>query len=136
VRVHPRIREALEVHRAVCVETTGASAEILIDLPDTAIVEAFATALARSAPPVARVTVRHRELEDAFDFVSAGRPLENEAYLVPKVEDIFRRRGAYGRFKSLLERRGVLDEWYAYEARHRESALRQWCAENGIALVD
>ncbi|WP_245643891.1 hypothetical protein [Paraburkholderia oxyphila] len=52
-----------------------------------------------------------------------------------QVEGFFRRQGAYARFKDLLEREGVLDRWYSFEADAVESALRQWCAENGLELV-
>lgn len=51
------------------------------------------------------------------------------------VHDIFRRKGAYGRFKGLLERRGMLQQWYEYEEKSRKEALRQWCEENGIEVV-
>jgi Uncharacterised protein family (UPF0158) len=47
----------------------------------------------------------------------------------------FRRRGAYGRFKSLLETRGRLERWYDFEARAIDAALRGWCAEHGIEPV-
>jgi hypothetical protein len=53
-----------------------------------------------------------------------------------QVEGFFRRQGAYARFKDLLEREGVLERWYSYEADAVESALRQWCAENGLELVE
>ncbi|WNC95443.1 hypothetical protein RI103_37725 (plasmid) [Paraburkholderia sp. FT54] len=53
-----------------------------------------------------------------------------------QVEGFFRRQGAYARFKDLLERKGVLERWYAFEADAVESALRQWCAENGLELVE
>lgn len=51
------------------------------------------------------------------------------------VEDIFRRKGAYGRFKDLLSREGRLEEWYAFEAEATDRALREWCRENGIDVV-
>lgn len=51
-----------------------------------------------------------------------------------RVEDIFRSRGAYGRFKSLLERRGKLDLWYGYEEEAIEAELRAWCELNDIVL--
>jgi hypothetical protein len=51
------------------------------------------------------------------------------------VEACFRYRGAYGRFKELLEEEGSLEEWYAFEAESTERALREWCAANGIELV-
>jgi hypothetical protein len=48
----------------------------------------------------------------------------------------FRRRGAYARFKELLARRGILDKWYGYEDHATEQALRRWCGENGVQLMD
>ncbi|MBN1931551.1 MAG: hypothetical protein JW786_08095 [Desulfobacterales bacterium] len=45
---------------------------------------------------------------------------------------IFRSRGAYSRFKSLLDSAGLLDKWYEFEAEQTKSRLRQWCVENGL----
>ena len=50
------------------------------------------------------------------------------------VDEIFRRRGAYARFKNLLEHRGVLQQWYEYEEKSRKEALRQWCHDRGIEI--
>ena len=55
--------------------------------------------------------------------------------LKERVMNIFRRKGAYGRFKQLLEDNGVLEKWYKFEAEATEKALREWCAENGIQIV-
>ena len=63
----------------------------------------------------------------------ADDELPNE---VRKVAEIFSRKGAYGRFKDLLEYQGKLECWYAYEAKETEAALRAWCEENGINLKD
>ena len=52
------------------------------------------------------------------------------------VEDDFHRRGAYGRFKNLLERTGRLEQWYRYEHDATKSALLAWAAEEGVAVVD
>ncbi|MBB5503599.1 hypothetical protein [Paraburkholderia sp. MM5384-R2] len=52
------------------------------------------------------------------------------------VEEFFRRQGAYARFKDLLEREGVLELWYSFEADSVERALRQWCAENGLEILE
>jgi hypothetical protein len=49
---------------------------------------------------------------------------------------IFGKRGAYAQFKGLLECRGALDHWYAFEAEAEEKALRAWCAENSIEARD
>jgi len=40
------------------------------------------------------------------------------------------------RFKDLLAREGDLERWYSFEARSIESALRQWCAENSLEIVE
>jgi hypothetical protein len=52
------------------------------------------------------------------------------------VYEAFRRKGAYARFKSLLERRAKLERWYEYEETHKKEALRQWCKESGIQVHD
>ena len=51
------------------------------------------------------------------------------------VEQFFHHRGAYARFKSLLQREGKLDEWYEYAEKATNGALKDWCQENGIELV-
>jgi hypothetical protein len=50
------------------------------------------------------------------------------------VATFFRHRGAYSRFKDLLERKGMLEDWYEYETQAVEEALRTWSAENGLQL--
>ena len=50
------------------------------------------------------------------------------------VAGFFRNRGAYSRFKDLLESRGELEKWYMFEASAMETALREWCQENGVPL--
>ncbi len=51
-----------------------------------------------------------------------------------KVCGFFCQRGAYRRFKDLLERRDSLEAWYGYEAQAVEQVLREWCRENQITL--
>lgn len=51
------------------------------------------------------------------------------------VAGFFRRRGAYGRFKGLLDTRGKLERWYEFENRATNEALVAWCAEHGIEPV-
>ena len=53
-----------------------------------------------------------------------------------EVRGIFHRRGAYAGFKSLLARRGVLEQWYDFEEKATVRALREWCELNSIALSD
>ncbi|HTO67746.1 MAG TPA: UPF0158 family protein [Bradyrhizobium sp.] len=53
-----------------------------------------------------------------------------------EVRDIFSRRRAYQKFKSLLSRRGAIDRWHAFENEATEQALRDWCALHGIEIAD
>jgi hypothetical protein len=52
------------------------------------------------------------------------------------VERLFRRRGAYSRFKDLPDREGLLDQWDAYETAATERALRAWCEEHRPSARD
>ena len=49
---------------------------------------------------------------------------------------MFSHRGAYARFKDLLERHQSLDAWHQWEAEQTLQALRAWCADNGFTLAD
>jgi hypothetical protein len=49
---------------------------------------------------------------------------------------IFSKKGAYARFKDLLIRRRALDQWYDFEAKAQERALRTWCDLNSIEVSD
>jgi hypothetical protein len=66
-----------------------------------------------------------------FDFVKEFLPDEFD-----DVRRIFKRRGAYARFKDLLHRKNALDRWYDFEAKATEKALREWCDLNAIAIDD
>lgn len=48
------------------------------------------------------------------------------------VRAIFRSKGAYSRFKSLLIHERALDEWYAYQDAAVREALTKWAADNGL----
>ena len=52
-----------------------------------------------------------------------------------EVEGFFQRQGAYPRFKDLLHYEAFLEAWFTFEADSVESALRQWCADNGIEIL-
>lgn len=52
------------------------------------------------------------------------------------VADFFRQRGAYGRFKALLESRGQLQTWYDYEAQETARTLREWCFDQGLSVAE
>jgi len=64
-------------------------------------------------------------LEFAYKFI------EQKAELV---ESIFRKKGAYSKFKYLLEQLGELDHWYQYEEEAQRKYLLEWCEENEIPL--
>ena len=51
-----------------------------------------------------------------------------------EVRRIFDKRGAYGRFRDLLQRKKALDQWYDFEAKATEAALREWCDLNEITI--
>ena len=55
--------------------------------------------------------------------------------LYNRVEQFFRHRGAYARFKDLLASEDCLDKWYAFEAESTAQALKNWCAENEINVA-
>lgn len=67
----------------------------------------------------------------ALSFVAEELPADLE-----EAHDMFRRKGAYRRFRNLVERRHVLEKWYAFEQAAIEQALRAWCADNGLKLSD
>ncbi len=64
-----------------------------------------------------------------FEFVEKFIPHSYE-----KVDEIFRKRGAYLRYKDLLNFEGVLEKWYDFEKQQEQVALIKWCEENEINL--
>jgi hypothetical protein len=66
-----------------------------------------------------------------FEFTASNLPDEYD-----RVRDIFRYKGAYGRFKDLLDSKGLLEAWYRFENDREKEALRRWCDENKIELSD
>lgn len=66
-----------------------------------------------------------------YDFVAANLPDAFE-----KVRSIFSSKGAYARYKDLLEYNGQLEAWYEFENKATEQALRQWCNDNDINMTD
>jgi hypothetical protein len=67
----------------------------------------------------------------ALDFARKFLPADFD-----EVRQVFSRRGAYARFKDLLDRRGALDQWYDFEAKAEKRALRMWCDRNSIEVND
>lgn len=105
-------------------------------------------------------SVKLSELLDALDIASFSAGFENTAYvsratgeiicvfedldeeeqvlpeLYDEVEDVFRRKGAYSRYKALLAGAGKLEAWYEFEEAETESALKEWAEEEGIEVID
>ncbi len=62
-----------------------------------------------------------------LDFAADEMPDEfNNVY------SMFRSRGAYSRFKSLLHNLECTEKWYAYENKAIRDAVIEWCKENSI----
>ena len=53
-----------------------------------------------------------------------------------KISGYFSRKGAYSRYKDLLEEIGMLDKWYEFEASKTKAALLEWCEENGLEFEE
>ncbi len=65
----------------------------------------------------------------AIDYASRHLPGS-----LDRVQDIFRRSGAYSRFRSLLDSVGHLDKWHAFEEAARKRALVEWCENHGFVI--
>ena len=66
----------------------------------------------------------------AFDFAR-----QHMAQECDRVGDAFRKPGAYARFKTLLDRHGLLQTWYDFEAKATEQALREWAEAESLTLA-
>lgn len=49
--------------------------------------------------------------------------------------EMFASRGAYARFKAMLESERALDAWHAFEAEAVERALREWAESEMLAVA-
>ena len=52
-----------------------------------------------------------------------------------RVRNIFRRKGAYGRYKDLLDDRDLSQQWYDFENTRQAGTHRRWCKDNEIKLI-
>ncbi len=59
---------------------------------------------------------------------------QHAEHLYDAVAAAFSRRGAWRRYKDLLDRHGKLDAWHAYEEEQTRLALKEWCETEGIEL--
>lgn len=88
------------------------------------------------------------DTNDRYVVVPGGRDLDLGTSLVMRfahermpehadtISDIFHRRGAYRRFKDFLDQQDRLGDWCDYERQAKLQALREWCKDNGIAVVE
>ena len=65
-----------------------------------------------------------------FEFVDKYLPNDFE-----RIRRIFRKRGAYARYKDLLDDRGFLQKWYDFENTRQTETLRRRCEDNEITLI-
>jgi hypothetical protein len=66
----------------------------------------------------------------AVRFVQTSLPAR-----VEETHAMFAARGAYARFKDMLEREQALDAWYAFEAEAVERGLREWAESEALAVA-
>lgn len=66
-----------------------------------------------------------------FEFVEDNLP---DAY--DEVRYLFKKRGAYSRYKELPASRGMLEAWHRFEQDRIREALRSWCERNKVPLAD
>ncbi len=65
----------------------------------------------------------------AFDFAERYLPQHYE-----KVRKMFRQRGAYRRFRGLLEQQKMRENWYHFSDEQTAKALAEWCESMGLTL--
>ena len=65
-----------------------------------------------------------------FKFARERFPEEEGA-----VERIFKKKGAYSRFKDFLDRKDSLEEWYDFEEKERRRVIVNWCEREGVKRI-
>jgi len=65
----------------------------------------------------------------AIQFTSCNLPSE-----LDNVYSIFSRKGAYSRFKALLESVEKLDSWHEFEEMKTREVILEWCSDHGIDI--
>ena len=124
-------------------EFASAGGEVFVDL-DTGVLhyseDEFDVDVDDESPEAVETSGRNIALPHKND-LDLGRSLvlafvaQNLPADVGSVAGYFRARGAYRRFKDLLQHRNALEAWYAFEKEATEKALMQWCADHEIAPV-
>jgi hypothetical protein len=86
--------------------------------------------------PEKYITIPHKNELDlgrslVTEFTSTYMPEE-----LDRIRAIFSSKGAYSKYKSFLEKKGLLDKWYQYENERQKTALKQWLVDNNINTTD
>jgi len=81
------------------------------------------------------ILVPHRRDLDLGKKLALAFAVEELPEAQMDVRDIFSRKGAYRRFKYLLQAKGALERWYAYEERAIEAAMCRWCDDVGLTCT-
>jgi len=50
------------------------------------------------------------------------------------VSQLFRRKGAYSKFKDFLDSKNILQLWYDFEKSREQKEIENWCRENDIKI--
>ncbi len=80
------------------------------------------------------VMIPHKnDLDLGFKLVEAFAETHSSES-IDEIYNIFRSKGAYGRFKAWLESNGLLNDWYLFQEQETHHALMKWCSENDIEL--
>lgn len=53
-----------------------------------------------------------------------------------RVRAMFRKRGAYAKFKDWADRKDLLETWHRFEEEATKKAVREWCEENDLHLIE
>ena len=64
-----------------------------------------------------------------FEFIRKYSPQDENV-----VSQIFRRKGAYSKFKDYLDSKDILQKWYDFENLRELEELNDWCKENNINI--
>lgn len=80
------------------------------------------------------ITIPHKTKLDLGKRLVLNFAYEHLGNEAEDVEIIFRNKGAYSRFKGLLDRLGKLELWYNYENNAQQKAILEWCEENNISV--
>ena len=53
-----------------------------------------------------------------------------------KLECAIRGRGAFRRFKDMVDRMGISQQWYDFQAEYYRKLATQWCREHGLEYAE